>query len=649
MPKFNLGWLKDKNGEKFAPKTFIKQVISKTGENLEEILDNTKEKLEQKIDSPSIAKVGQLLEVEDVDANGKPIKWKAVDAPNNQIQADWNQNDSSQLDYVKNRPFYSELTNKLKLLSLSNYKFKYQGLYYHHFIEYDYSETLSKDDWYIKSNKEYEVNWKGATYRLPSKTYIDKDGNEYIYIGNIKYAYNIIHPQPSEDTGELFLFMSNKNSKLTIVCQGSEVVDGNVSLSLYEYSDYNEYENVGRLDEKYIPNNIPKIESATEGQLLVVLGVDENGKPNSFGVVNNDFAKISDYVQSDWSQLDDTQMDYIKNKTHYAKVLELDIEQEIVCGSRTSSFSKFTTIDERWHNLLVNDIVEGVTINGEPIGFYSGDSSRSNFRIGDSTLMLVISKSSPSAMIQDFEMGAADLTGTMTAICKYSGVDELKQLDEIYIPDNIPKVSSASVGQILEVEKVDADGKPIKWKTVDLSTNDISHGDKNTSLSDVIDMTKESISNHEKRYSSTYFILTDTVNEYEYIVQMQNGSLVSFCKTAEIRVDKLPDKTSGVFDPAGLVITAIKQDGTLQEITNYTLSAKNKVVTVTYSEYGQVYTTTFETDMFTIDEILMDFEYTTNDDGTYTLTAWRETLNGVPSTEMVIPDIGNNLIIVEVV
>ena len=35
---------------------------------------------------------------------------------------------------------------------------------------------------------------------------------------------------------------------------------------------------------------------------------------------------------------------------------------------------------------------------------------------------------------------------------------------------------------------------------------------------------------------------------------------------------------------------------------------------------------------------LIDFEYIKNSDGTVTLTAWKGTLNGVPSTEIVIPD-----------
>lgn len=35
---------------------------------------------------------------------------------------------------------------------------------------------------------------------------------------------------------------------------------------------------------------------------------------------------------------------------------------------------------------------------------------------------------------------------------------------------------------------------------------------------------------------------------------------------------------------------------------------------------------------------LIDFKYTDNKDGTVTLTAWKGTLNGVASTELVIPN-----------
>jgi hypothetical protein len=41
--------------------------------------------------------------------------------------------------------------------------------------------------------------------------------------------------------------------------------------------------------------------------------------------------------------------------------------------------------------------------------------------------------------------------------------------------------------------------------------------------------------------------------------------------------------------------------------------------------------------------MLQDFEYTSNEDGTYTLTDWKGTFNGESSTEIIIPD--SNLII----
>lgn len=53
------------------------------------------------------ATVGQIAKITAVDDTGKPTAWEAVDMKE-QVQPDWNQNDDTQPDYVKNRPFYSE-------------------------------------------------------------------------------------------------------------------------------------------------------------------------------------------------------------------------------------------------------------------------------------------------------------------------------------------------------------------------------------------------------------------------------------------------------------------------------------------------------------------------------------------------------------
>ena len=46
-----------------------------------------------------------------------------------------------------------------------------------------------------------------------------------------------------------------------------------------------------------------------------------------------------------------------------------------------------------------------------------------------------------------------------------------------------------------------------------------------------------------------------------------------------------------------------------------------------------------------IAEILQDFEYTKNGNGTYTLTAWKGTTNGEPGTEILIPSANGKVIL----
>ena len=51
------------------------------------------------------AAVGQTIKITAVDETGHPTEWEAVDMAE-QVQPDWNQNDSTQPDYVKNKTHY---------------------------------------------------------------------------------------------------------------------------------------------------------------------------------------------------------------------------------------------------------------------------------------------------------------------------------------------------------------------------------------------------------------------------------------------------------------------------------------------------------------------------------------------------------------
>ena len=55
------------------------------------------------------ASVGQIIKVAAVDDTGKPTAWEPADLPE-QVQSDWEQNDDSCADFVKNRPFYTSDT-----------------------------------------------------------------------------------------------------------------------------------------------------------------------------------------------------------------------------------------------------------------------------------------------------------------------------------------------------------------------------------------------------------------------------------------------------------------------------------------------------------------------------------------------------------
>ena len=145
--------------------------------------------------------------------------------------------------------------------------------------------------------------------------------------------------------------------------------------------------------------------------------------------------------------------------------------------------------------------------------------------------------------------------------------------------------------------------------------------------------------------------LKDTINGYDYVVQMQNGSLVSFVKTDHIEIRTPPTKTdytdTDIFDPTGMAIIAVSQDGSEKEISDYVydkyVTVESNIHTIIYVEAGIEYTAEVFITTRTLEQALADFTYTTNDDGSYTITGWRGTLNGVTSTEMIFPN--SNLVI----
>ena len=134
---------------------------------------------------------------------------------------------------------------------------------------------------------------------------------------------------------------------------------------------------------------------------------------------------------------------------------------------------------------------------------------------------------------------------------------------------------------------------------------------------------------------------------------MRDGVLTSILLPSFISVDT--SSLEGVtlmdgdaIDVETLTFMANYPDGTSSQITDtenlsYTpaeLTTDVTQISFVYSIAGLELTYDMPITVTAFDPAvkLQDFEYTTNSDGTYTLTGWKETYNGVASTELIIPN-----------
>lgn len=140
--------------------------------------------------------------------------------------------------------------------------------------------------------------------------------------------------------------------------------------------------------------------------------------------------------------------------------------------------------------------------------------------------------------------------------------------------------------------------------------------------------------------------LKDQSSGLEYLLTITNGSLQTSPRVESLKIDKNQDKIdytdSDLFDPTGLVVSIVCVDGSTRVIENYTYDKYVEVGATThiieYEELGNVFTATVPVVTRDLEAALQDFYYTVNDDGTYTITDWKQTLNGEPSTKVVIPN-----------
>ena len=112
------------------------------------------------------------------------------------VQPDYNQNDSTATDYIKNRPFYTGDPSETVLVEESTVSFSGSGGMYLAQIQSNFEATVGET---------YKVTWDGAAYEC-----VCVDFRNSLFIGNLSIA------GAGSDTGEPFLMEINNGSGIGI-------------------------------------------------------------------------------------------------------------------------------------------------------------------------------------------------------------------------------------------------------------------------------------------------------------------------------------------------------------------------------------------------------------------------------------------------
>ena len=184
-----------------------------------------------------------------LDKTGLAYLWGKIKAK--LVQPDWNQNDETAPDYVKNRPFY-RMPGIVSFLDEATYHFTNDSDFY----TYDFPSERD-----LVVGQTYTINWDGVEYECVCKQF-----NTFKYIGNLSIAES-----SSENTGEPFLI--NKFGVYTQNSSASHVISVTTQGYIYEKlpAEYIEDDAVSRV----LLYNKPTI---TENQILAYQDDISGGK-----------------------------------------------------------------------------------------------------------------------------------------------------------------------------------------------------------------------------------------------------------------------------------------------------------------------------------------------------------------------------------
>lgn len=306
-------------------------------------------------------------------------------------QSDWDQNDSTQLDYIKNRTHWD---NSI-IDDTVNYDY------------FTFSETTNSSDdivyqctnaGYISfpfgfsHEKEYDIVWNdySVTHHLGDFIF---NGLNLNYFGNLSLLDSSVY----ENTGEPFFIMIDGDMIVNILSNSPDFTIFSITGKIPQ---------IHKLDEKFIP----------------------------------------DAVVSDWEQNDSTQLNYIKNRTHYDNSTITEIVPSRIewtgfnmisdylygrSGNGTVSITAGSTYKVDWDGTEY-ELVCQVFNNWVYVGNVNYLSDTTG---GDIPFVIGLDTESGDILI------ATESSELSHHIGFYEVFPDIKQLDEKFIPDTIARVS----------------------------------------------------------------------------------------------------------------------------------------------------------------------------------------------------------------
>ncbi len=407
--------------------------------------------LTKKIDAPQVAQVGEVLTVEEVDEDGKPIKWKTAPAAAEQKQADWAQNDPTKPDYILNRPggYYGELVTVDEAIYSGEINDVRMG------IDTDAGFTLV-------IGQAYKVTIGDAekTYTAFADSF---SGIDCVTIGDGKIAEVL---ESSEMFGLVYEAIEGEGSEAMVVCP---VADVGKTIRVTTETQKREMHKIPAelLDLSGVDENIKRTNAALHDQhaqhtsdISAINKILTEGpiilkKRGTTITLGKDTAGNGYRLQWD---MDDGSITYVNRDGLY--VNNVTEKTSIGMDSRTIN------IVERVHNsgirfrleTLTNDSNGGTRLSVENV---AGD--RTTFyasgKIINSNRLLQFSASSTIT-----EDNATTLRGVKTPEQEYDAANKK------YVDQRLPSPATAQVGQIVKVKSVDESGKITETETVDMPT-----------------------------------------------------------------------------------------------------------------------------------------------------------------------------------